>query len=176
MSVKVVIIVCATLLASCSNYEVNTADRWCEYLLSGNGNFAEQHAPWWAIFPSVSYDGDAIRHDFVRQLNGALMQKVGRRADRMVWQKGTELHIENLSSLMVVDEEKVISGWRNGIARANAGNFTGSADKCLYGTVTSMFDSVIIHSAHWGPMRLKVVSEDKTVLDTNRHENIKNPL
>jgi hypothetical protein len=173
---RVAVIICAVVLASCSNYEVNTTNRWCEYLLSANGNFIEKHAPWWAVLPGISFDGNAIRDDFVRVLNDAMMKKVDGRADRMVWRKGTDLHVENLSSLMEIDEEKVIAAWRRGITRENAGRFTDPADQCLYGTITSMFDSVTIHSKHWGSLRLKIVSEDKTVLDTQRRERIKNPL
>ena len=163
------------LLASCSNYEVNTTERWCEHLLSG-GNLAEKHAPFWAVLPSVSFDGNAIRDDFVRFLNKAMMEKVEGRIDRMVWREGTNLHIENLSSLMEIDQKEVIEGWRTGIARDNAGKLTDPADQCLYGTVTSMFDMVTIHSKHWDPMGFKVVSEDKDVLDTERAKRIKNPL
>jgi hypothetical protein len=172
---RVLLILAVVFLASCSNYEVNTTERWCEHLLS-EGNLAEKHAPFWAVFPSVSFDGNAIRDDFVHFLNEALMQKVQGRIDRMVWREGSDLHVENLSSLMEIDQEEVIAEWRKGIQRDNAGQLTDSADQCLYGTVTSMFDSVTIHSKHWDSMGFNVVSEDKTVLDTDRKKRIKNPL
>lgn len=172
---RTAVILGGLLLASCSNYEVNTTERWCEHLLS-DGNLAEKHAPFWAVLPSVSFNGNAIRDDFVRFLNDAMMQKVEGRIDRMVWREDANLHVENLSSLMEIDQEEVIEGWRSGIARDNAGKLTDPADQCLYGTVTSMFDTVTIYSKHWDPMGFKVVSEDKVVLDTERAKRIKNPL
>lgn len=172
---RVVTAVAAALLASCSNYEVNSTVRWCENLQT-DGNLAEKHAPFWAVFPSVSFKGDAIRDDFVHFLNDALMQKVQGRIDRMVWREGAALHMENLSSLMEIEKEEIIEAWRNGIKRDLAGQLTDSANQCLYGTVTSMFDSMTIHSKEWDPMGLKVVSEDKTILDTGRRKRLKNPL
>lgn len=163
------------LLASCSNYEVNTTERWCENLQS-DGNLAEKHAPFWAVFPSVSFNGEAIRDDFVRFLNDALMQKVQGRIDRMVWREGAALHMENLSSLMEIEKEEVIEAWRNGIKRDLAGQLSDPADVCLYGTVTSMFDSMTIHSKEWDSMGLKVVSDDTTVIETERKKRLKNPL
>ena len=105
------LILAVILLASCSNYEVNTMERWCEHFLS-EGNLAERHTPFWAVFPSISFDGDAIRNDFVNFLNEAMMQKVQGRIDRMVWREGSDLHVENLSSLMAIDEEEIIAGWQ----------------------------------------------------------------
>jgi len=166
---------CVLLLCiSCSNYEVNTTEGWCEQL-SGE-NIAEKHAPFWAVLPGVSFNANAIRDDFVRILNEAMMQKVQGRIDRMVWREGTALHIENLSSLMEIDQEEVISGWREGIERGKKGDHPDAADLCLYGTVTSMFDSLTIHSKHWDPMGFKVVSEDKTDFDMERKRRIGKPL
>ena len=79
-------ILASIFVASCSNYEVNTTERWCEHLLS-DGSIAEKHAPFWAVLPSVSFNGNAIRDDFVRFLNEAMMQKVEGRIDRMVWRE-----------------------------------------------------------------------------------------
>ena len=172
---RVLVLMAVGLLASCSNYEVNTTERWCEHLLS-DGGLAEKHAPFWAVLPSVSFNGDAIRDDFVRFMNDSMMEKVQGRIERMVWREGPTLHIENLSSLMEIDPAEVINGWRSGIEQDTRGKLTDPADQCLYGTVTSMFNSVIIHTKQWDSMGLKVVSEDETVLDTERTKRIKNPL
>lgn len=171
------IIVCLPLFllfASCSNYEVNTTERWCEHLTEDN--LAEKHAPFWAVLPSVSFNGNAIRDDFVNMLNKVMMTTVQGRIDRMVWRDGTSLHIENLSSLMEVDQDEVISGWRDGIEKDKAGQHKDTADQCLYGTASSMFDSVTIHSKHWDSMGMKVVSEDITTIDTERNKRLKAPL
>lgn len=162
------------LCTACSHYEVNTTERWCEQL--SEGELAQKHAPFWAVLPSVSFNGDAIRDDFVHFLNDTMMQKVQGRIDRMVWREGTALHIENLSSLIEIDQQEVISGWQEGIARAKTGQHPDTADLCLYGTVGSMFDSVTIHSKHWDAMGFKVVSEDTATSDTDRKKRIKDPL
>lgn len=168
-------IIAAFVLLSCSNYEVNTTERWCEHLLY-DGNIAEKYAPFWAVFPGVSFDGEAIRDDFVRFLDDAYMQKVEGRIDRMVWREGNDLHIENFSLLMEVDEEEAINSWRSGIQKHNAFKLSDPADKCLFGTVTGIFDSVIIHSKKWDGLGLKIVSEEKAVIETELRKRIKNPL
>ena len=63
----------------------------------------------------MSFDGDAIRDDFVKFLNDSHMQKVQGRIPRMAWREGTDLHLVNLSSLMVVEPEQIIGAWKRGI-------------------------------------------------------------
>lgn len=162
-------------LSSCSNYEVNTVERWCEHILD-EGNIAEKHAPFWAVFPSVSFSGDEIRESFVRSMNEMALQAVDQRAERMIWKEGNELHVENPSALVVVDKKEVISEWQDGVQRSIEGQSTDPADKCLYGTVTSMFDSVTIHSKEFDSLGSQVVSEDTTVIETKRQERLSNPL
>ena len=94
----------------------------------------------------MSFDGDAIRDDFVKFLNDSHMQKVQGRIPRMAWREGIDLHLVNLSSLMVVEPEQIIGAWKRGIEASKTFAKQDPRDQCLYGTVTSMFDNMHIHS------------------------------
>jgi hypothetical protein len=94
----------------------------------------------------------------------------------MAWRDGTDLHIENLSTLMEIEPEEVISGWREGIDRAKRFDHPDAADRCLFGTATSLFDNVYIHSREWDQYGLNVVSDNVINLETERGERLNNPL
>lgn len=139
-----ILLVLALLLTACSEHRVDTFSEWCEQIVGVD--LEDKYAPFWAVFFSVSFDGDAIREDYAQFLNDSHLEKVQNRAPRMAWREGTELHLVNLSSLMMVEPETIIAEWRNGVETAKRYEHDNDADTCLYGTVTSMFDGLHIHS------------------------------
>ncbi len=94
----------------------------------------------------------------------------------MAWREGTDLHIENLSTLMVVDPAEIISEWEEEIERAKRYEHPDFDHMCLFGTVTSLFDTVYIHSGEWDNTGLKFIADHITEIDTERQERIPNPL
>jgi hypothetical protein len=131
-------------LPGCSVHEVNTFEGWCEQITGVD--LIEKYAPFWALLPGVTFRGDEIRDDYTDFLNGALLEKVENRAPRMAWRERADLHIVNLSGFFVVDPGLLISEWRNGIELDLEGKHKDPADVCFYGTLTSMFDNLYIHS------------------------------
>ncbi len=64
------------------DHKINTLETWCEQI---NGDdLSAKYQPFWAPIFAISFHRDAIRDDFVRFLNDAYMEKVKRRAGRMV--------------------------------------------------------------------------------------------
>lgn len=116
-----------------------------------------------------TYKPDAIRDDFARFLNDIYMEKVQKRAPRMVWRDGTDLHVTNLSGLFVVDPQDFISKWRRGIEIAKHQAGRNEADRCLWGTVFSLFDSVHIHSMKTDALGVRW-TDSVTVIPTDRKE------
>src|SRR6266487_5954818 len=49
-------------LLGCLEHRVDTFPKWCEQ--SAGVDLRKQHAPFWTIIFSVSFDGEAIRDDF----------------------------------------------------------------------------------------------------------------
>ena len=124
-------------LAGCTHHKVDTFPKWCK----------ETHQHWWnTLFSSVSFDTAAIRDDYVKFVNEALVKKVQNRAQRMAWRDGTQLHMMNLSTLLEIEPDEVIRGWQHGIEAANTGSLTNLADRCVFGAAALLFDSVYIHS------------------------------
>lgn len=156
-------------LTSCSEHRVDSFSEWCEQITGVD--LEKKYAPYWAVLFSVSFDGDAIRDDFVKFLNDNYMEKVQNRVPRMAWREGTELHLVNLSSLLVIEPEKVIAEWRSGIEKAKRYEPDDKGSACLYGTVTSLFDGLHIHS-----MKSDAVgrnwTDDVTVIPTDRKERL----
>src|SRR5688572_7974401 len=103
----------ATLLPGCSEHKVDTFPEWCEQLTGVN--LQQKYAPFWALIPSVSFHGDAIRDSYAAFLNKSHLDKVKDRTEKMAWREGTHLHLVNLSSFFVVEPRKVIAEWRKGI-------------------------------------------------------------
>ena len=161
-------------LSGCSHHKVTTAVEWCEQI--SGVDLMEKHAPFWALFPAISFAGDSIRNDFVAMLNEPLMDKVGHRTERMVWREGANLHLENLSTLMEIEPESVIAGWRAGVLRANKNQEADDADRCLFGSVVSLFDSVHIHSGIWDDSGMRLIKDSVTTIGTERRTRLTNPI
>ena len=76
----------------------------------------------------------------------------------------------SLSSLSVIEPEKVIAGWRNGIDKAKRYEHGDRVDTCRYGTVTSLFDNLRIHSMKSDTLGRNWRNE-VTVIRTERKEH-----
>jgi hypothetical protein len=158
-----------TALAGCYDHKINTTETWCEQI---NGDdLAAKYQPFWARFFEISFHRDAIRDDFVKNLNDAYVEKVQRRTDRMVWREGMVLHIVNLSSFFVMEPGDFISEWRKGIAKAQTLKPMDRADTCMWDTVFDLFDSVQIHSlvtdpvsANWGDLVTGIPTDRRAIL------------
>ena len=157
-------------IAACSEHRVDTFPEWCEQITGVD--LEAKHSPFWAVIFSVSFDGDAIRDDYVTFLNDAHMEKVEYRAPRMAWREGTELHLVNLSSLLRIEPEKIIGEWRQGIDTAKRFEHDNDVDVCLYGTVTSMFDSLHIHSMESDNGLALKWTDKTTLISTERNERL----
>ena len=159
---------------SCSHHRVTTLAEWCQQI--SGVDIMEKNAPFWAVFPSISFDGDSIRDDFVATLDAPLLDKVGHRTAHMVWREGTTLHLENLSTLMEIPPDSQIAGWRRGIERSMAGHELDRAEQCVFGSTTSLFDSVTIHSGIWDAARLSLLKDSLTTISTDRKQRLGNPI
>ena len=127
---------------------MDTFEKHCErkkFIDEGRDQLHE-HAPFWAIFLSISSHPDAIRDDFVAFMNKAHLEKVQNRAERMAWREGLEFHLVNLSSLLEVEPEEIIGSWKTNIQKAKEHALKDPADKCLFETVADYFDVIKIHS------------------------------
>jgi hypothetical protein len=153
---------------------VTTLAEWCDQL-SGI-DIMKRNAPFWAVIPSLSFDGDSIRDDFVATLNGPLLEKVGHRTERMVWREGANLHLENLATLMEIAPDSQIAGWRRGITRSMAGKELDDADRCLFGSTTSLFDTVIIHTGIWDPAGFRLLKDSIIAISTDRQRRLSDPI
>lgn len=175
MRFSVVVVIAASVwLTGCYTHEVNTFPKWCEQIESVN--LEQKYRPFWAVIFAVSFKPDAIRDDFVKFLNDSHMEKVGRdRIARMAWREGNDLHLVNLSSLMEIESEKVIAEWRKGIEADKAYTLKDRADRCLYGTITSLFDNMKIHSMQ-SDVFGRNWTDDVTVIDMDRKQRLKTPL
>tara|TARA_R110000787_G_scaffold274267_1_gene382152 strand:- start:203 stop:931 length:729 start_codon:yes stop_codon:yes gene_type:complete len=163
------VLLSAIVVAGCSEHRVDTFPEWCEQITGED--LREKHGPPWAVVFSVSYDGEAIRDDYAKFLNELHIEKVNNRAPKMAWREGANLHLINLSSLLVIESEKVIDEWRKGIELAKEYKHEDKADMCLYDTLASMFDTLNIHSL--SPDNPGVVrADDITVIDTDRGKRL----
>lgn len=158
-------------LSGCTEHRVDTFPEWCEQI--SDVDLEKKYGRSWAVIFSVSFDAEAIRDDYTSVLNKIHLEKVQNRADKMAWRKGTELHLVNLSSLVVVEPEKVIDEWRRGIELDKQLKYEHPADKCMYGTLTSMFDSLHIHSMKSDALG-KNWSDSVTVISTDREKRLGN--
>ena len=71
----------------------------------------------------------------------------------------------------MIEPEKVIEEWRSGVEMDNAKKLSDPADVCLYGTLTSMFDSLHIHSMSADSLGAKW-TDTVTVISTNREQRL----
>ena len=167
--IKLFVILLIILVAGCSDHKVDTFPEWCEQIKGID--LERKYRPFWAIIFSVSFNGDAIRDDYVSFLNKAYLKKVQDRAPKMVWREGTALHLLNLSILLVIDPEVFIDEWKKGIDLFKEFKHTNPTDICLYGTLTSLFDSLHIHSME--PDALGIMWKDTvTVIQTDREKKL----
>jgi hypothetical protein len=168
---SILIVITIIFSIGCSSHNVDTVGEWCEQLAGVDLN--KKYAPFWAVLPSVSFDGDAIRDDFTTSLNETYLQKAENRAPRMAWREGTELHLINLSTLFVIEPEEFIGKWREGIELRNELKLTDEGDLCIYGTLTTMFDSLHIHSIEIDELG-KEKADNVTVISTGREKRLGN--
>ena len=171
---KTTIIFLILLSFGCAEQKVDTFQEWCEQI-SGE-DLDKKYRPFWAVIFSVSFNGDAIRDDYTEFINKLHLEKVEHRASKMAWREGTELHLINLSSLLVVEPEQIIEEWRHGIEISKEYKHDDPASKCLYGSLTSLFDSLHIHSKE-SDVFGKNWTEKITVIPTDREQRLgKNKL
>lgn len=156
------------LLPACYTVEVDNAELWCVQLTEGD---LYDLAPAWAVLPGVRFHGDDIRMSYAALLDEAYMEKVNDRSDRMAWVEGTTLHMESLGNLMDLEHEVFIQEWREGIRRAEAYETTDDEDRCLYGSVTSLFDQLVIHTAdHDG---IQWVNEEEVLIPIGTRDELR---
>jgi len=170
----ILLVAVVSILVSCYTHKVDTVPKWCEQI--AGVDLEKKHGPWWAAIFAVSFDGDAIRDDYATFLNSQYMEKVQSRAPRLVWREGTALHMVNLSSLLLIEPEKFIAEWREGIKKAKTYAHTDRGSECVFGTLTSLFDNLHIYSLTIDG--LGVVQEDSvTTIQMEREARLgKGPL
>jgi|TARA_B100002003_G_scaffold223494_1_gene228037 hypothetical protein len=175
--------ICSALIAilvifniGCSNHHVDTVSEWCEQI--AGVDLAEKNTPFWAVLPSVSFDGDAIRDDFTASLNEVYLQKVEnsvpkgeKRTPRMAWREGTELHLVSLYGYHLSGMQEFIGKWQKEIELAKEFKHTDSGDICFFRTLTSMFDSLHIHTAEFDGLG-KIKDDYVTVILTDREARL----
>ncbi|MGH7180547.1 MAG: hypothetical protein ACREJN_01065 [Nitrospiraceae bacterium] len=132
----------------------------------------ELHAPFWAVFPSITVHSDAIRNDFVAVMNKLHLEKVQNRSQTMAWREGLEFHLLNLSSFFDVKPEEIIDGWKTNIQKAKDNDLKGQADKCLFDTVANYFDEMKIHSMQSDALGIKW-TDHLTEIPTDRQARFK---
>lgn len=171
--IKAILLLLTLLLVGCINHEVDTFPEWCEQI-SGIDLESKYGKPWAPIF-SVSFKSDKIRDDFTAFLNNSYVEKAEKRASKIVWREETILNIMNLSALFVIEPDAFISEWRHGVETAKTFSHTDPVDKCLYGTVTSLFDTVKIHTYELDSLG-NIISDEVTIVNTDRKSRLKNPI
>ena len=135
-TLKILCLFLIIVFFGCAEHKVDTVEEWCEQI---NGvDLDAKYRPFWAVIFSVSFDADAIRDEYAEMLNKLHLEKVENRAPKMAWREGTELHLVNLSSLMIVEPDAVIDEWRRGIELSKHFKEEDPVNKCLYGTLTQL--------------------------------------
>lgn len=153
------------IFQGCSHHEVDTWEEWCEQI---SGVDLEKKYNKWGLFFSVRHNADAIRRDFTEKdnlivltdigskyLGGArpdskVMQEIARLKMVGVWSEGNTLHIAN--SLLIKDNKMGISEFPEFVEKyrfylnlkANR-NSLDDFQYCLFGTINSVFDTVVLH-------------------------------
>ena len=160
-----VVVLSVLLVVACSEHKVDTFPEWCEQI--SGVDLEANYLPFWAVIFSVSYDRDAIRDDYIMFLDQTYLEKIDNRAPRMAWREGVELHLVNLSGFLMIAPQTVIGEWAGGVETAKKYGHEEPTDVCLYGTVTSLFDSLHIHSMEPDPLGINW-TDSITVIDTGR--------
>jgi hypothetical protein len=138
------LILSLVFIAGCAEHKVDTFAEWCEQITGVD--LQKKYTPFWAVSLGVSFDGEAIRDSYAEFLNKSHLHAVQNRTPRMAWREGTALHLINISSFLEVEAKQTIDEWRNGIDADKAGKLRKQPERCIFGTLTSMFDSLHIHS------------------------------
>ena len=157
------------LTAGCAEHKVDTFAEWCEQI--AGVNIQKKYTPFWAVTFGVSFDGNAIRDSYAEFLNKSHLRAVQNRTSRMAWREGTQLHLVNISSFLEIEPKQVIDEWRVGIDTDKAGKHRKQPEICLYGTLTSMFDSLHIHSMTSDSLGSKW-TDSVTVIATDREKRL----
>ena len=135
------------LFNSCYTHKIDTAQEWCEQISGVDLN--DKYNPPWSLFFGVHISEESIRDDYAKILNDLYMKQVQHRIekiDRMVWREGKNLHMTNLSSFfIVVEPSSMVNEIKEGIEDSCNFKIEDKARKCLYGTMVTLFDKVIIH-------------------------------
>lgn len=164
---KICLLIIAFSIFGCAEHKVDTVEEWCEQI--SGVNLEAKYRPFWAVIFSVSFDADSIRDEYTEMLNKLHLEKVENRAPKMAWREGTDLHLVNLSSLLVAEPEKIIDEWRKGIELSKQFKDQDPVNKCLYGTLTSLFDNLHIHTME-SDVFGKNWTEKITVIPTDREK------
>ena len=134
----------------------------------------KKYKPFWSLFTVVSFHNDEVLDSLVAFLNETYMKKFEGRLDRAVWREGAPaagvLHVTNLSGLFVIEPERFIEEWRQGIEKELARKSPMQAEDCLFAEVTLLFDAVHVHSTKGDLTRGIPWTESVTVLPTARQE------
>jgi hypothetical protein len=163
-----------TLLALISigcttHHEVDTFPEWCEQI-SGVDLSDKYNKPWTPFF-AVSFKGDAIRDDFMKSMNETYNEKMKTEDSGIMWREGTELHLVNPSSFYIIEPEEFISEWKNKIQLSKTYSLTDRSEICIYGTMTSLFDTIIIHSYEFDDYGL-MVNDNTITIDAERRTRL----
>jgi len=99
---------------------------------------------------------EAIKNDYVRFLNEFYMKKVHLgdtpadpsqwRIDRMVWREMDVLHVENISTLMLIEPDKLIDQWEQGFEKVRRGTHGDPIEQAAWEFPMLFFEKVIVHS------------------------------
>ena len=163
--------IASILVSGCYEHKVDTVPKWCEQI--SGVDFEAKYSPFWAVIFSTSFDAEAIRDDYARNLNEIYVQKTENRTDQMAWREGASLHLVNFSTYFTVDPNEFIDEWRRGIALGWESNSRDKGEVCLFGTLTSMFDDVRVHTIT--PSAIGVLPDDPdevTILSTEREKRL----
>jgi len=189
MSGSILVLILLSFFIGCSNHEVDTVEEWCEQI--SGVDLLKKYKPFWAIISSVTFNRDAVRDNYVEIINNDLLEIVDNRAEVMAWSKDTDLHIVNPSYLVFHPSldigEVFISEWRKGIEQAKQGVAEGYGvqypllfpqnieDGCSFWITYSKFDRVYIHTLEWDLLKMNLIDDKITVIDTERPEIFKKP-
>lgn len=146
---------------------VDSVQRWCEHVY-GEVDVVDRYAPVWAVLPTLSIEYDSVRADYVAMLNEMYLEVVENRAERMVWTKSGQLHIESLATLMEIEADTILAKWDLGIEAAREGRSLDESAECFFGVAAELFDTVYVHTGMWNAPRLELIADSVVAIATLR--------